>query len=41
MEDDILSKGVELPDSVEVGDLVVFGDAGGYERTMSYDFGRG
>jgi diaminopimelate decarboxylase len=41
MEDDILSGGVNLPDSVQVGDFVIIGDAGGYERTMSYDFGRG
>jgi diaminopimelate decarboxylase len=41
MEDDILSQGVELPENVKIGDLVIFGDAGGYERTMSYDFGRG
>jgi len=41
MEDDILSPGVDLPHDVDVGDLVIFGDAGAYERTMSYDFGRG
>jgi diaminopimelate decarboxylase len=41
MEDDILSHGVQLPESVQVGDLVIFGDAGGYERSMSYEFGRG
>ncbi|MFZ9596380.1 MAG: hypothetical protein ACO3A2_09915 [Bdellovibrionia bacterium] len=41
MEDDILSSGVNLPESMQVGDLVIFGDAGGYERSMSYGFGRG
>jgi len=41
MEDDILSNGLALPEAVEVGDLMLFGDAGGYERTMSYEFGRG
>ena len=41
MENDILSKGVNIPSSVDLGDLVIFGDAGAYERTMSYDFGRG
>jgi len=41
MEDDILSNGLDFPDSVDVGDFVVFGDAGGYERSMSYVFGRG
>ena len=41
MEDDILSNGLALPEGVEVGDLMIFGDAGGYERTMSYEFGRG
>ncbi len=41
MEDDILSPGVKLPDSVALGDCIVFGDAGGYERSMSYVFGRG
>jgi diaminopimelate decarboxylase len=41
MEDDILSAGVDLPEEIDVGDLVIFGDAGAYERTMSYDFGRG
>ena len=41
MEDDILSNGLAIPDTVQVGDLVTFGDAGGYERTMAYEFGRG
>jgi len=41
MENDVLSRGLDLPDTAQVGDLVIFGDAGAYERTMSYDFGRG
>jgi diaminopimelate decarboxylase len=41
MEDDILSRDVEVPESVKIGDMVIFGDAGGYERSMSYGFGRG
>jgi diaminopimelate decarboxylase len=41
MEDDILSSGLELPEDVAIGDFMVFGDAGGYERSMSYVFGRG
>ncbi len=41
MEDDILAQQVELPEDIQIGDFVIFGDAGGYERSMSYDFGRG
>ncbi len=41
MEDDILNDGVSLPENVDIGDLIIFGDAGGYERSMSYAFGRG
>ncbi|MEZ0393040.1 MAG: hypothetical protein ACAH59_12540 [Pseudobdellovibrionaceae bacterium] len=41
MENDVLSPGLNIPASVQLGDLVIFGDAGAYERTMSYDFGRG
>ncbi len=41
MESDILSKGLNIPADVQLGDLVIFGDAGAYERSMSYDFGRG
>ena len=41
MEDDILCNQVELPRSIEIGDCIIFGDAGGYERSMSYEFGRG
>lgn len=41
MEDDILSYGVKIPEGTQIGDLIVFGDAGAYERSMSYEFGRG
>jgi diaminopimelate decarboxylase len=41
MENDILSRGLTLPENVQLGDYIIFGDAGAYERTMSYEFGRG
>ena len=41
MESDVLHSGIRLPENVKIGDLIVFGDAGAYERTMSYVFGRG
>jgi len=41
MEDDILSAGLELPDTLTIGDRLVICDAGAYERSMSYAFGRG
>lgn len=41
MEDDVLNGGLNLPQSVEIGDFIIIGDAGGYERSMSYEFGRG
>ncbi len=41
MENDVLSKGLDLPDTAQLGDFIIFGDAGAYERSMSYDFGRG
>lgn len=41
MEDDIIADGVELPDGVARGDVLILGDAGAYERSMSYVFGRG
>jgi len=40
MEDDVLSPGLELPSNIAVGDRLVLSDAGAYERTMSYAFGR-
>jgi diaminopimelate decarboxylase len=41
MEHDVVASNVELPGNVEVGDLLVFCDAGAYDRSMSYVFGRG
>jgi diaminopimelate decarboxylase len=41
MEHDIVAANVELPSSLRKGDLLVFCDAGAYDRSMSYDFGRG
>lgn len=41
MEDDVLSPGLDLPDSLRIGDRMVICDAGAYERSMSYAFGRG
>lgn len=40
MESDVLAEGVEL-DGLEAGDLLVFGEAGAYDMSMSYAFGRG
>ena len=41
MENDVLSRGLEVPSDIQLGDYIIFGDAGAYERSMSYDFGRG
>jgi diaminopimelate decarboxylase len=41
MEHDIVARGLELPEGARVGDLLVFCDAGAYDRSMSYVFGRG
>ncbi len=41
MEDDIVSNGLDLPDDIAIGDRIIIGDAGAYERSMSYEFGRG
>jgi diaminopimelate decarboxylase len=41
MEHDVLASNVELPDGAAAGDLLVFCDAGAYDRSMSYVFGRG
>jgi diaminopimelate decarboxylase len=41
MEHDIVAWNVELPEGAQVGDLLVFCDAGAYDRSMSYVFGRG
>jgi diaminopimelate decarboxylase len=41
MEHDIVARGVQLPEGARVGDVLVFCDAGAYDRSMSYVFGRG
>ncbi|HEX8138168.1 MAG TPA: ATP-grasp domain-containing protein [Pyrinomonadaceae bacterium] len=41
MEHDIVARGVELPEEARAGDLLIFCDTGGYDRSMSYVFGRG
>jgi len=41
MEHDIVARNVELPAGARPGDVLVFCDAGGYDRSMSYVFGRG
>jgi diaminopimelate decarboxylase len=41
MEHDIIATNVQLPEGTRPGDLLIFCDAGGYDRSMSYVFGRG
>jgi diaminopimelate decarboxylase len=41
MEHDVVAANVRLPEGTQAGDLIVFCDAGGYDRSMSYVFGRG
>lgn len=41
MEHDIVASDVELPSNAKVGDVLVFCDAGAYDRSMSYVFGCG
>jgi diaminopimelate decarboxylase len=41
MEHDVVASNVELPEGTGVGDVLVFCDAGAYDRSMSYVFGRG
>ncbi|HEX8163440.1 MAG TPA: ATP-grasp domain-containing protein [Pyrinomonadaceae bacterium] len=41
MEHDVVASNVELPEGVSPGDVLVFCDAGAYDRSMSYVFGRG
>jgi diaminopimelate decarboxylase len=41
MEQDIVASNVELPRSTREGDMLVFCDAGAYDRSMSYVFGCG
>lgn len=41
MEHDIVAHAVSLPVDVTAGDILIVGDAGAYDRSMAYDFGRG
>lgn len=41
MEHDIVAANVSLPEGTRPGDMLIFCDAGGYDRSMSYVFGRG
>lgn len=41
MEHDVVAAGVELPETARPGDVLIFCDAGAYDRSMSYEFGRG
>jgi diaminopimelate decarboxylase len=41
MEHDIVAANIDLPKSARAGDLLVICDAGAYDRSMSYVFGRG
>ena len=41
MEHDVVAANVQLPEGTRAGDLIIFCDAGGYDRSMSYVFGRG
>ena len=41
MEHDVVAANVRLPEGTSAGDLIVVCDAGGYDRSMSYVFGRG
>ena len=41
MEHDIVGTDVELPREAAAGDYLIFCDAGAYDRSLSYVFGRG
>ncbi len=41
MEHDVVATGVALPEGARAGDLLVFCDAGAYDKSMSYVFGHG
>jgi diaminopimelate decarboxylase len=41
METDILASDLALPESLREGDRLVIGDAGAYDASMAYNFGRG
>jgi diaminopimelate decarboxylase len=41
MEHDIVASSIDLPENSQAGDILVFCDAGAYDRSMSYVFGVG
>jgi len=41
METDVLASGVSFVHRLEPGDEVMFLDAGAYDVSMAFDFGRG
>jgi len=41
MEDDRIGCNLALPETLKPGDILLIGDAGGYNRSMAYEFGRG
>jgi diaminopimelate decarboxylase len=41
MEHDIVAPSIDLPKNIEAGDILIFCDAGAYDRSMSYVFGVG
>ena len=41
METDILASDLALPSTLRPGSRLVIGDAGGYDASMAYNFGRG
>ena len=41
METDILASDLKLPEELKAGDRLVIGDAGAYDASMAYNFGRG
>jgi len=41
MEEDRIGSNLALPETLAPGDILLIGDAGGYNRSMAYEFGRG
>jgi len=41
MEDDVLAENVAIPRELKRDDIIVFSDAGAYDHSMAYEFGRG
>lgn len=41
MEEDILAESIHIPNHVQAGDILIFCDAGAYDRSRSYEFGKG